>query len=266
MRITALHIGLCMVKHNNLRVVKICIVVFFIVIIFCSARSADALVNQAILRTDTTELTIGGPVEIDTTAQAWRFSWGPKAAFHLFFPGDLTSSVDFEGYEFGYGCSVGVNLRFIHKTNWLLQTGFSIGYDNAPIQMVPVVPIYGDAAWPSHSLHQGTMVLPVQAGYIFNYGDDLGFGIMTGVEGSFGFAGALSTPRGERHYDLYGDNGVFRRWNVSWVTGFLIELPPTITVGIDGSFGLLNVARQPVFRFKAMNETYVRISMTYWLK
>lgn len=200
------------------------------------------------------------------TGSAWRLSWGPKAAFHLFLPGDLTSSVDFEGYEFGYGCSVGVNLRFIHKTNWLLQTGFSIGYDNAPIQMVPVVPIYGDAAWPSHSLHQGTMVLPVQAGYIFNYGDDLGFGIMTGVEGSFGFAGALSTPRGERHYDLYGDNGVFRRWNISWVTGFLIELPPTITVSIDGSFGLLNVARQPVFRFKAMNETYVRISMTYWLK
>ena len=66
---------------------------------------AAQVAGDGVVPTDEAEF-IGDVAETEglssDTGSAWRFSWGPKAAFHLSFPGALISSARYEEYECGY--------------------------------------------------------------------------------------------------------------------------------------------------------------------
>lgn len=143
----------------------------------------------------------------------------------------------------------------------------SIAYDRAPVQMRGVS-APGDIGieWASYDMKRGIIFLPIQTGYDFSVSENLAFGLATGLEGAYGFAGKLSAPSEDQHYALYSPDGVWRRWNLSWLFSFMTELPPDITVSVGASLGILDLRLRDVFRYSHMNASAVRVAMTYWIK
>lgn len=205
--------------------------------------------------------------EATSGSSGCEFLWGPRASFDIFSCEKSTDMSPHDPDEIGLGASAGVAARFMWHSRWFVESGLFLSYGNA---FVPVTVWRDDgkgavALHDSYTLSRGAIQLPVHLGVRWDINENLGIGVFTGVRLSWGFAGSLSNgPSYMPEFDLYGDNGVWRRFGVAPVIGVEFWCARNMSVSVAGNLGVNNMARKPIFDTSHMNESECRIAYTYW--
>lgn len=210
--------------------------------------------------------TIGG-VGADESAPTWKFRWGPRASVDIFFPAKATSTEPQGADRIGWGGSVGIIGRYEWRARWFVESGLQFAYGMAPVK------VYSDEEYidgerrflDDYNFSRFALQLPLHAGYRFRIFNDIGLSLSAGVRFSYGLAGSLDSDGSERlpKFDLYGKDGVWRRFGTAVAFGFHFDLNE-LMVGVTGNMGVTRMARRDIFATRTMNESEARIDFTYW--
>lgn len=205
------------------------------------------------------------PAEVwseESGAGRWRFKWGPHASVNIFGAEDWTRMREHDTEKIGLGVTAGMVARYVYNNHWYLSSGLLLSYGNSPVE-VRTMPQSQDY----HKCHieRGAVHLPIHAGYRICLDDtgNLALSFFTGTTLSCGFAGSFESG-GSRPVNLYGSTGIWRRFDAAWDIGATFEFSKFM-VEVCGNLGVVDMARQHIFRDRHMYECACRIGFTYWL-
>ena len=202
---------------------------------------------------------------VERGVSKWRFNWGLTASIDIFFPGKCTSTEGKDPSQIGYGCSAGVKGIYECNEKWYFESGLLLAFGYSPVDVRLEESSDYRAGYYSYDMQRGAIQLPIHIGYRFRLTDEYSLRLSAGTQLSYGFAGSFDYD-GEKSlpkYDLYGSNGVWKRFGADAVVGLHFDLN-NLSVGINGNFGVTQMAKREIFSSHTMNESECRIDFTYW--
>lgn len=195
----------------------------------------------------------------------WELQYGPSLSFDILVLGQWNSTRHYPVKEPGLGVGAGMDLRLTYDRRWYFQSGVDLRYDTSKIPVRQELPQDYEELWHNCKFRRLAVSVPLKAGYLFSVDDMLDMSVFTGIGFSCNIAGSLKGSGAGEHLSLFGANGVWRRFNVSYIAGLSFELPPDFSVGINADLGLTRMAREGIFWFSIMNESMVNVTGTWWI-
>lgn len=195
----------------------------------------------------------------------WNVCWGIRDSFKVDIVAQWNSTKKFPGDHLGYGNELGGVMRLCAPSRWFVDVALSVAYAETKLQVCAVDPAAPIEDWPLYKYRHTSINLPVNVGYSFTVADVLQMSVLTGLKVTCTVAGSMKGPTGYPSLSLFGEDGVWRRWNLLWTFGVEFDVDNAVSVGVNGDLGLLRLARKDIFRTPIMNESSVNIGVTYWL-
>lgn len=178
--------------------------------------------------------------------------WGAKASINLNIPGDWTST---DGdIKLGYGGEIGGLIRINRPSNFFIESGIALDYDNLKLDMVSEHDL---------ELSRWSVSAPVTAGYAFNVTDGFDMAPLLGMDISYMLSDKLSGSHTQSHS---GGGHSWNPVNISWGIGVEF-IRNNMSVCIMGHFGLLNMTKKnSVYHQKSLyaNKTSISFKYFFW--
>lgn len=177
-----------------------------------------------------------------------RISWAVMPRFNLNIPGNWKTLKPAEEIKINYGGGIGVSGRIQLKSDWLIESGASICYDNLQIT---------SSELSQHTLHLSKWSIPVSIclGHSFKIDDEMDLVPLAGVEASYSFSNKINESTDTYVYKC-------NCFNISWGIGCGICLNDRYEIDIIGYFGLVNIIRH---LNTDISENKVCMSFKYYL-
>ncbi len=184
--------------------------------------------------------------ETDVKTKDTQITWAIMPQLNLNMPGNWKTLKSTDS-NISYGGGLGINCGIKLKYDWLINTGFSICYDNLHISesYISAHPI---------DLERWSAPLSISLGHSFIIFDEVEIIPLASVEASYCFSNKIS-DRNDMH--VYNWNP----FNISWGIGCGLGLNDKYEIDIVGYFGLPHLIRQ------SNNNLYdnkVRMSFKYY--
>lgn len=177
-------------------------------------------------------------------------------------PGKITSgNVGIDAFKNGGGVEFGGIYNIPVVANFYIEPGVKLFYDKYSMKKEFVELLQDDIIFDGVSIKKFGTIIPVMAGYHFDFTDDVKVSLFTGPELVVGFsAKEYVTGRNyETSESVYGEDGGMRRVNVLWGVGAGITCQH-FYFGVNGGIGLSNMSTEPDTKF---HENRVTFSIGY---
>lgn len=209
-------------------------------------------------------------IEMDNTDDnAFRFRYGIRAGLGFGYFDSLSATCKSgEDDSANIGGSVGLAIRYENPTRWYFESGLTINYASGAVSLRNLQSNFNsDMKTEECNMSRLALQVPLIGGCKFCLVDEfLWMSFFAGPTLSVGLTGSIDTPENLPNYSLYGNDAVWRRFNVAATFGASFEIDNRFSVNVTGSLGLNSMPRADIFRYRNATESEVRVSATYWLQ
>lgn len=178
-----------------------------------------------------------------------RISWAVMPQFNLNLPGNWKTLKSAEEIKINYGGGIGVSGRIQLKSDWLIESGVSICYDNLQIT---------SSKLSQHPFQISRWSIPVSIslGHSFKIDDGRELVPLAGFEASYSFSNKINEIS-----DIY-----VYKWNcfnISWGIGCGLLFSDRYEIDVIGYFGLVNIIRHSKID---ITDNKIRMSFKYYFR
>lgn len=164
------------------------------------------------------------------------------------------------------GGALGLAVRYENLTHWYFESGIVANYlsGTSPMKILPSE--HSDYTMVNNcEISRFALQLPLLAGYKFSVVEDvLSMSVFLGPLLSVGIAGDVSNCDNLADNSLYGDKGIWRRFNVAATFGLSFEIKNNFTVAVSGNLGMNSMPRTDIFMHNNSTESSAQVSAIYW--
>ena len=167
--------------------------------------------------------------DINTIKNDSRISWAVMPQFNLNLPGNWKTLKPDEEIKINYGGGIGVSGRIQFKSDWLIESGVSICYDNLQITSSKL-------SQHTFQLNKWSVPISISLGHSFKIDEERNLVPLAGFEASYSFSNKINE---------ISDINVYK-WNcfnISWGIGCGLLFSDQYEIDVIGYFGLMNIIR-----------------------
>lgn len=192
----------------------------------------------------------------------FRLRYGVRGGVSFGYFDNVASTFKMSGEDnAGFGGNLGFAVRYENPTRWYFESGLVANYAAGAVTVRHTIP--GETL--DCDISRLALQVPLLAGCKFCVVEDvLSMSVFLGPTFSVGLAGSFGSPEGYPHLKLYGDDGVWRRFNVAATFGVTFEIDRNFTVAVSGNLGLNSMTRSDIFRYSDATESTAQVHMAYW--
>ncbi len=161
--------------------------------------------------------------ETDAISTYHRISWAIMPQLNLNMPGNWKSMKSTD-VSMTYGGGVGINCKIQLKSDWLINTGVSVCYDQLHISESSI-------SQNAVKLERWSAPISISFGHSFRLFEDVNIVPLAGAEAAYCFSNKIKVTEG---MDAYKCN----LFNISWGIGCGLELFNKYEIDMIGYFGL----------------------------
>ncbi len=184
--------------------------------------------------------------EPDAISSFPRISWAIMPQLNLNMLGNW-KTLKSNDVKISYGGGIGINCKILLKSDWLINTGVSICFDNLHISESYISP-------GSVNLERWTAPVSISLGHSFSILEDVNIIPLVSAEAAYCFSNKIKVTD-----DM--DDCKWNRFNISWGIGCGLEFDHKYEIDFLGYFGLLHLIRQ----FNTdVYDNKVRVSFKYF--
>ena len=178
-----------------------------------------------------------------------RISWSVMPQFDINLPGNWKTLKPSEEIKINYGGGIGVCCKTQLKSDWLIESGVSICYDNLQIS---------SSKLSQHTLQLSKWAIPISIslGHSFKIDEGRDLVPLAGFEASYSFS---NKNKESSDMNVYKWN----YFNISWGIGCGICLNDRYEIDVIGYFGLVNIMRHSK---TDLTDNKIRMSFKYYFR
>ena len=187
--------------------------------------------------------------DTNTIKKDSRISWAVMPQFDINLPGNWKTLKPAEEIKMNYGGGIGVSGRIQLKSDWLIESGVSISYDNLEITSSRL-------SQHPFQLSKWSIPISVSLGHSFQIDEGLDLIPLAGFEASYSFSNKTNESSDMNVYK-------WNRFNISWGIGCGLFISDRYEIDVIGYFGLVNIIRHSKID---LTDNKIRMSFKYYLR
>ena len=188
--------------------------------------------------------------EVPNTIKKYsRISWAVMPQFNINLPGNWKTLKPSEEIKMNYGGGFGVSGRMQLKSDWLIESGVSICYDNLQISSSKL-------SQHTFQLSKWSVPISISLGHSFKIDEGRNLVPLAGFEASYSFSNKINE---------ISDMNVYK-WNcfnISWGIGCGLLFSDRYEIDVIGYFGLVNIIRHSKID---LTDNKIRMSFKYYFR
>ena len=187
--------------------------------------------------------------DTDAIKKDIRISWAVMPQFDLNLPGNWKTLKPAEEIKMTYGGGIGVSGRIQLKSDWLIESGVSICYDNLQITSSKL-------SQDTFQLSKWSIPISLSLGHSFKIDDEMGIVPLAGIEASYSLNNKVNESSDMNVYK-------WNRYNFSWGIGCGLCLGDRYEIDVMGYFGLVNIISHSK---TDLTDNRIRMSFKYYFR
>jgi len=184
--------------------------------------------------------------EPDAISTYHRISWAVMPQLNLNMPGNW-KTLKSHDVSMTYGGGIGINCKIQLKSDWLINAGVSIYYDQLHIFESSISPN-------AVNLERWSAPVAISFGHSFRLFEDVNIVPLASAEAAYCFSNKINVTN-----DM--DDYKWNRFNISWGIGCGLELNNKYEIDMIGYFGLPHLISQSKID---LYDNKVRMSFKYF--